>query len=552
MDKIVILDFGSQTTALIGRRIRELGVYTEILPGDTQFTAGTLADVRGVILSGSPESVYTGAGMAPDQTLYTSGLPLLGICYGLQRMVADLGGTVGALPQREYGNVGVRVTMPNVGDGLAREDKIRAFFAGFDKLYPLSKIIEGNAVPAVTIVPEAVSFTSWMSHGDTLIKLPHGFRTLGTSASGFPAVVIHEAKPLFGVQFHPEVTHCERGLEVLAAFVFGVCECKAEWSMQQYISDIGASLKQAVEHSQVLLLVSGGVDSTVAAALLLKTLPADQVRLMYMDTGLMRKDETSVVKTNLERLGAKHLHIVHCEDEFLDALKGIEEPEAKRKIIGDLFITIQEREVAKLGLPETYFLAQGTLYTDLIESGKGVGNQAHLIKSHHNVGSPLVDAKRKAGRVIEPLDKLYKDEVRRLGCLLTLDDAVVKRHPFPGPGLAIRILGEVTREKCAILREADAIYIEEIKQRGLYDEIWQAFAVLLPLRSVGVAGDERKYGWVLALRAVTSADGMTADVYPFTAKDLVEISNRITNTVKDVGRVTYDISSKPPATIEWE
>ncbi|MDR0636286.1 MAG: glutamine-hydrolyzing GMP synthase [Treponema sp.] len=552
MDKIIILDFGSQTTALIGRRIRELGVYTEILPGNTQLTAGTLVDARGVILSGSPESVYTSASIAPDQTLYTSGLPLLGICYGLQRMVADLGGTVGALPQREYGNVGVRVTMPNVGDGLAREDKLRAFFAGFDKLYPLAKIIEGNAVPAVTTVPEAVSFTSWMSHGDTLIKLPYGFRTLGTSASGFPAVVIHEAKPIFGVQFHPEVTHCERGLEILAAFVFGVCECKAEWSMQQYIGDVDASLKQAVGQSQVLLLVSGGVDSTVAAALLLKTLPADQVRLMYMDTGLMRKDETSVVKTNLERLGAKHLHIIHCEDEFLDALKGIEEPEAKRKIIGDLFIAIQEREVAKLGLPETYFLAQGTLYTDLIESGKGVGNQAHLIKSHHNVGSPLVDAKRKAGRVIEPLDKLYKDEVRRLGRLLALDDAVVKRHPFPGPGLAIRILGEVNREKCAILREADAIYIEEIKRRGLYDEIWQAFAVLLPLRSVGVAGDERKYGWVLSLRAVTSADGMTADVYPFPVKDLVEISTRITNTVKDIGRVTYDISSKPPATIEWE
>ncbi|MDR2418207.1 MAG: glutamine-hydrolyzing GMP synthase [Treponema sp.] len=552
MDKVIILDFGSQTTALIGRRIRELGVYTEILPGNTQFTAETLADARGVILSGSPESVYTGTGLAPDPTLYTSGLPILGICYGIQRMVVDLGGMVGALPQREYGNVGVRVTMPNVGDGLAREDKIRAFFAGFDKVYPLSKIIEGDAVPAVTVVPESVSFTSWMSHSDTLIKLPYNFRTLGTSASGFPAVVIHEAKPMFGVQFHPEVTHCERGLEILAAFVFGVCECKAEWSMQQYIDDIGASLKQAVGQSQVLLLVSGGVDSTVVAALLLKTLPADQVRLMYMDTGLMRKDETAIVKANLERLGAKHLHIIHCEDEFLDALKGIEEPEAKRKIIGDLFIAIQEREVAKLGLPETCFLAQGTLYTDLIESGKGVGNQAHLIKSHHNVGSPLVDAKRKAGRVIEPLDKLYKDEVRRLGRLLALDDAVVKRHPFPGPGLAIRILGEVTREKCAILREADAVYIEEVKRRGLYDEIWQAFAVLLPLRSVGVAGDERKYGWVLTLRAVTSADGMTADVYPFPAKDLLEISTRITNTVKDIGRVTYDISSKPPATIEWE
>jgi GMP synthase (glutamine-hydrolysing) len=281
----------------------------------------------------------------------------------------------------------------------------------------------------------------------------------------------------------------------------------------------------------------------------------------------MRKDETKSVKTNLERLGAKHLHIVYCEDEFLSALKGLSEPEAKRKAIGDLFITIQEREVARLGLPDSYFLAQGTLYTDLIESGKGVGKKAHLIKSHHNVGTPLVDAKRKAGRIIEPLDKLYKDEVRRLGKLLGVDEEVVRRHPFPGPGLAVRILGEVTKEKCDVLREADAIFIEELKKRrvsgerarlagfedrSLYDDIWQAFAVLLPLRSVGVAGDVRKYGWVLALRAITSADGMTADVYPFNTTDLLEISTRITNDVKDIGRVTYDISSKPPATIEWE
>jgi GMP synthase (glutamine-hydrolysing) len=300
------------------------------------------------------------------------------------------------------------------------------------------------------------------------------------------------------------------------------------------------------------------VDSTVAGALLLKALQPDQVHLMYMDIGLMRKDETKSVTANLERLGASHLHIIHCEEEFLSALKGLEEPEAKRKAIGDLFITIQEREVTRLGLPDSYFLIQGTLYTDLIESGKGVGKKAHLIKSHHNVGSPLVDAKRKAGRIIEPLDRLYKDEVRRMGRLLGIDDEVVRRHPFPGPGLAVRILGEVTKEKCDILREADAIFIDELKKRYspdgelLYNEIWQAFAVLLPIRSVGVAGDVRKYGWVLALRAIVSADGMTADVYPFPPKDLLEISTMITNTVKEIGRVTYDISSKPPATIEWE
>jgi GMP synthase (glutamine-hydrolysing) len=266
----------------------------------------------------------------------------------------------------------------------------------------------------------------------------------------------------------------------------------------------------------------------------------------------MRKDETKTVKSALERLGARHLHIVHCEEECLSALRGLSEPEAKRKAIGDLFITIQEREVARLGLPDSYFLAQGTLYTDLIESGKGVGKKAHLIKSHHNVGSPLVDAKRKAGRIIEPLDRLYKDEVRRLGRVLAVDEEVVRRHPFPGPGLAVRIRGEVNKEKCDILRDADAIYIDELKRRHLYDEIWQAFAVLLPIRSVGVAGDVRKYGWVLALRAIVSADGMTADVYPFPIRDLLEISTLITNTVRDIGRVTYDISSKPPATIEWE
>jgi len=550
VDTVIILDFGSQTTALIGRRVRELGVYAEILPGNAPLTAEALVGVRGVILSGSPESVYTGAGAVPDHALYTAGLPLLGICYGLQRMTTDLGGTVEALPQREYGNVEVRVTMP-VASGLPYGEHTRAFLAGFDPRCPLSSIIDGSAAPSLT-ASEAVSFTSWMSHADTLTKLPRGFRTVGTSASGFPAVLIHDAQPFYGVQFHPEVTHCERGLEILAAFVFGVCACKAEWTMQQYIADASTALTAKVGHTPILLLISGGVDSTVTAALLLKTFGAEQIHLMYMDTGLMRKGETALVQANLERLGAKHLHIINCEADFLTALKGLNDPEAKRKTIGDLFITIQEREVAKLGLPETCFLAQGTLYTDLIESGRGVGSQARLIKSHHNVGSPLVDAKRRAGRVIEPLDKLYKDEVRRLGRLLALDDDVVNRHPFPGPGLAIRILGEVTQEKCAILREADAIYMEELKRRGLYNEIWQAFAVLLPVRSVGVAGDERAYGWVLALRAVTSADGMTADVYAFPTKDLVEIATRITNTVKDIGRVTYDISSKPPATIEWE
>jgi len=327
--------------------------------------------------------------------------------------------------------------------------------------------------------------------------------------------------------------------------------------MEHYFKEVRSSLIARVGDNPVLLLISGGVDSTVVGALLLKTLDVEQVHLMYMNTGLMRKNETEMVKANLEKMGAKHLHIIHCEDEFLSALKGISDPETKRKVIGDLFITIQEREVARLGLPEHYFLAQGTIYPDIIESGKETG-KAHVIKSHHNVGSPLVDAKRTAGKVIEPLDRLYKDDVRKLGRFLGVDDEVISRHPFPGPGLAVRILGEVTKERCDILREADAIYIEELKRRqspagrSLYDEIWQAFAVLLPVRSVGVAGDVRRYGSVLALRAINSTDAMTASVYPFRTEDLLEISARITDSVPEIGRVVYDISGKPPATIEWE
>jgi GMP synthase (glutamine-hydrolysing) len=566
VDKILILDFGSQTTQLIGRRIRQLGVYSEIIPGDTPLTDETLgktggADpVRGIILSGSPESVYAKEGAVPDQAIYGLGLPLLGICYGLQRMTWDLGGKVEPLPRREYGGVRVEVAscreQGKEGDG-GNGELARRFLSAFNPAVSLQDI-KAPSAPGSPAVNPPCTFTAWMSHGDTLTKLAPGFVQVGESETGYPAVVVHETKPWFGLQFHPEATHCERGMEILSAFAFGVCGCKKEWTMERYIEELKVSLAKRIGGSPVLLLISGGVDSTVAGALLLKTLNPDLVHLMYMDTGLMRKNETETVKAALERLGAKHLHIIYCEAEFLGALKGLEDPEAKRKAIGDLFITIQEREVERLGLPETYFLAQGTLYTDLIESGKGVGKKAHVIKSHHNVGSPLVNAKREAGRIVEPLDRLYKDEVRALGRLLGVDENVVGRHPFPGPGLAVRILGEVTREKCAILREADAVFIGELKKRVspqgrcLYDEIWQAFAVLLPIRSVGVAGDVRKYGWVLALRAITSADGMTADVYPFQAKDLLEISTLITNTVPEIGRVSYDISSKPPATIEWE
>jgi len=335
--------------------------------------------------------------------------------------------------------------------------------------------------------------------------------------------------------------------------------------MEQFIKETSQALKNQVGKNNVLLLISGGVDSTVTAALLLKALESDQVHLMYMDTGLMRKNETAAVRIILEKLGAKNIHVINAEAEFLSALKGKTDPEEKRRIIGDLFISIQEREVKRLGLPDDYFLAQGSIRADFIESGQAGEKKVNVVKSHHNVASPLVIAKREAGKVLEPLAPLYKYQVRELGHLLGLDKEIVNRHPFPGPGLAVRILGEVTKTQCDILREADAIFIEELKTRCLYDQIWQAFAVLLPIRSVGVSAGspagglvggssetERKYGWVIALRAITSTDGMTANVYPFETRDLLEISARITDTVKEIGRVTYDISGKPPATIEWE
>jgi GMP synthase (glutamine-hydrolysing) len=516
VDKILILDFGSQYTQLIGRRVRELGVYAQIAPGDSALDAGMLDGARGIILSGSPRSAYEPDAPRAHPSAYAAGLPLLGICYGIQSMTMDFGGKVARLGEREYGRKSVRVL---------RDDELLA------------------GMPA--------EFSSWMSHGDSIESPAPGFEVLASSDGGIPAVLRDRSRGAWGLQFHPEVSHCEGGMRILENFAVGICRAARQWSMEAYLDEVGSKIREKVGGGEALLLISGGVDSTVAGALLLKILPREKVHLLYIDTGLMRKAESGEVMRNLRALGATHLQMVDAEAEFLAALAGLGDPEAKRKAIGDLFITIQEREVAALGIPDA-FLAQGTLYTDLIESGKGVGSKAQVIKSHHNVRSPLVEAKRKAGRVIEPLDRLYKDEVRALGRILGVSEGVVRRHPFPGPGLGVRILGEVTKEKCELLREADAIYIAELKERGLYDEIWQAFSVLLPINSVGVAGDERKYGAVLALRAVVSEDGMTADVYPFEMKDILEISSAITNRVPGIGRVVYDISSKPPATIEWE
>jgi GMP synthase (glutamine-hydrolysing) len=515
MDRIAILDFGGQTTQLIGRRLRDGGYYAEIFPGDSSPDLWRKADTKGVIFSGSPYSSYEDDAPSIHPETYTQGLPVLGICYGFQRMTIDHHGKVEPLDTKEYGKT------------------------------PLNYIGEN---PLFRGIPKG--FNSWMSHGDSIAALGEGFSLLAQTHD-HPAAAWNESKRFWGIQFHPEASHCEYGNEILWNFASEICGAKAEWTMEQYVLDMGERIRQRVGDQKVLLLISGGVDSAVAGALLLKTLDPDQVHLMYIDTGMMRKAESDEVAKNLGELGAKRLYLIDARERFLGALAGVSDPEQKRKIIGDKFIEVQEEEVKSRNL-DAGFLAQGTLYTDLIESGKGVGNKAKVIKSHHNVGTPLVQAKREAGLIIEPLEMLYKDEVRRLGELLGLKHDVVYRHPFPGPGLAIRIISDVDKEKCDILREADYLYVTELRKRGLYHKIWQAFAVLLPVKSVGVTGDDRNYGYVLALRAVVSLDGMTADVFDFPTKDLLEISNLITNKVKEIGRVVYDISSKPPSTIEWE
>lgn len=517
MDKILILDYGSQSTQLIGRRIRQLGVYSEIVPGDQPLERTDLSGARGIILSGSPASVYEPDAPTVDRRFYGVGLPMLGICYGLHRMVSDHGGRVAPLGHREYGRARVEV--------LADD-------------------------PLFARVPTR-SFASWMSHGDTVAESPPGFRLIARSEGGLPAAFVDERRKLWGVQFHPEASHCEHGMAVLEAFVVDVAGARREWNMEAFLRQQRDALARTLAGKPVVLLISGGVDSSVVAALLLTSLDHDAVHLLYVDTGLMREGESDEVMAGLRALGARHLHAVDASDRFFARLAGVADPEQKRRIIGDLFIEVQQEQIAKLGIAD-YRLAQGTLYTDLVESGKGVGAKANVIKTHHNVRSPLVEALRDAGRVVEPLSTLYKDEVRALGLALGMRRDLVNRHPFPGPGLAVRILGEVTREKCDLLRRVDALFLSELRSRGLYDRIWQAFCVLLPLRSVGVSGDARRYGWVVGLRAVSSLDAISADVYPFEAKDLLEISSLITNRIPEVGRVVYDVSSKPPATIEWE
>ena len=511
--RILIIDFGSQFTQLIARRIREARVYSEIHPPSR--TVEWIREWRptGIILSGGPNSVYGDNVPLADPAIFDIA-PVLGICYGMQLIAHIEGGQVIRTDRREYGRAELKVLEPS---GL---------FAGFSR---------------------DESVTVWMSHGDHIEQPPKGYRVTAESKGNPIAAFRHEKRPIFGVQFHPEVAHTPRGREVISNFLFGICEAEPTWTAGAFIEEEIARIRKTVGKSRVICGLSGGVDSSVAAALVHGAV-GDQLTCIFVDTGLLRLHERDQVERTFHaNLGIK-LITIDAEERFLSALAGVEDPEKKRTMIGHTFIDVFEDAAAKVG-DDVDFLVQGTLYPDVIESFAPRGGPSVTIKTHHNVGGLKPGMKFK---LIEPLRELFKDEVRNAGRELGLPEEMVARHPFPGPGLAIRILSDVTREKLDLLRKADAIYLDEIREAGLYDEIWQAFAVLLPVRSVGVLGDERTYENVLGLRAVTSTDGMTADWYPFPHDVLGRISNRIINQVPGINRVVYDVSSKPPATIEWE
>ena len=517
MDTIAVIDFGSQYTQLIARRIREVEIHSEILPCDISADDLQARQPKGVILSGGPRSLREDP-LPFDESILDIDLPLLGICYGMQLMNHHAGGEVVARGCGEYG-----------GQSLTVEDSSNPLFKALPKKQ-----------------------TVWMSHRDSIGSLAPCYHSLGRSPDGLITAFAHKNKPHFGVQFHPEVTHSDHGQEILKNFL-SLCHCEPSWTLDNYTEQMSREIKERVGDGKLVSLVSGGVDSTVATVLCQRALGPDKVHALYVDTGLMRKNETEQVKRILTEQGITQLTVVDASDAYFDALKGVEDPEEKRHRIGTLFIEIMQAEMHKLGLDHNdSFLCQGTLYTDLIESGKGCGKAAAVIKSHHNVNPPIVEEKRAKGLIVEPNREIFKDEVRRLGEHLGIPHHMVWRHPFPGPGLGVRILGEVTKEKADVLREADAIFLEELEKRDLYDQIWQAFAVLVPVMSVGVMGDERTEGWVVALRAVNSDDGMTASVFPFPYEDLNAIARRIVNEVREVNRVVYDVTSKPPGTIEWE
>jgi len=513
MDKILILDFGSQLTQLIARRVREIGVYCEIKPYNTKLAEIKKFSPKAIILGGGPASVSFNKSPTVDKKIFELGLPVLGICYGQQLMCKLLGGVVKPSEHREFGRAFIAVKRAS---GLTKK-----------------------------VWRKGSKHQVWMSHGDKVTKMPKGFGLIASTDSAPYAIIGDEKRRFYGTQFHVEVVHTPEGKDLLRNFCIDIAKCKADWNMGNFIDIEVAKIKKQVGNKKVIAGVSGGVDSTVAAAILHKAI-GKNLTCIFIDHGMLRKDEAAQVKKMFQDFHI-NLKAVDASKIFLSRLKGVKDPEKKRKIIGATFIDIFDKEARKI--KDVDFLAQGTLYPDVIESVSIHGDAAVTIKSHHNVGG--LPAKMKL-KLVEPLRELFKDEVRSLGLKLGLKAEMIKRHPFPGPGLAIRIPGEITRERIAILQEADAIYIEEIRRAKLYDKIWQAFAVLLPVQTVGVMGDGRTYEYVLALRAVTSTDGMTADFYPFEHDFLGRVSNRIVNRVKGINRVVYDITSKPPATIEWE
>ncbi|WP_455466284.1 glutamine-hydrolyzing GMP synthase [Bartonella sp. B39] len=513
LDIVLIIDFGSQVTQLIARRVRAMGVYCEIVPFQLALEGIKRIKPKAVILSGSPYSVHDDGSPRASMEIFEIGVPVLGICYGEQVMCVQLGGKVEVGHEREFGRSFLEV----------REE---------------SPLFDG-------VWEKGSCYQVWMSHGDRVTVLPTGFRVIGTSKGAPYAAIADEKRRFYALQFHPEVVHTPDGKKLLQNFVHNISGLKGNWSMASYREQAIAKIRQKVGKSRVVCGLSGGVDSSVVAVLLHEAI-GDQLTCILVDHGLMRKNEAQEVLTLFRDHYNIELIHVDAADMFLNALEGMIDPEKKRKTIGRLFIEVFEEETKKIGGAD--FLAQGTLYPDVIESVSAIGKSV-TIKSHHNVGGLPERMKMK---LVEPLRELFKDEVRSLGRELGLPEQFVGRHPFPGPGLAIRCPGAVTREKLEILREADAIYLDEIRKAGLYDEIWQAFAVLLPVQTVGVMGDGRTYEFVCALRAVTSVDGMTADFYPYSMEFLGKAAARIINEVKGINRVVYDVTSKPPSTIEWE
>jgi len=508
-DTILILDFGSQYNQLIARRVREKGVYSILLPFDHSFEKIKELNPSGIILSGGPNSVYEKDAPVCDKRLFDLGIPVLAICYGMQMVTQMFGGSVVSSPKAEYGHT---VFAP-------------------DARCPLFKDF-----------PEKIGV--WMSHGDRIEKMPVGFVESGLSDNTPFAAFFNVEKNIYGVQFHPEVTHTEMGHSMIEHFLFDICQCKKSWSMTSFIEQSIQDIQARVGKDQVICGLSGGVDSAVTAVLIHKAI-GDQLTCIFVDNGLLRKNEREKVEQIFRKNFGIRLIVADVAKEFLDKLKNVTDPEMKRKCIGYTFVDVFDRYAQK----DVRFLAQGTLYPDVIESVSAKGGPTAVIKSHHNVGGLPEHMKLK---LVEPLRELFKDEVREVGRLLQMPSEIIDRQPFPGPGLAVRILGEVTEERCNILREADAIVLEEIKKSGWYSKIWQSFAILLPLKTVGVMGDGRTYENVVAIRAVDSTDGMTADWTPLPHALLACLSRRIINEVDGVNRVVYDISSKPPATIEWE